>query len=537
MKAITAGKTMGVTATATAAAIPAKRSWRAVATELLKVYALQRGYRLQAMDPAKTQTRQMLKLVTAAAATRFGRDHDFASIRTVEDFQKRVPLRTFNQLWDEYWKEPFPNLVDVTWPGKMPYFAVSSGTASGKVKHIPCSREMIRSNRQAALDLLTHHIRNRPKTRIFDGKCFLLGGSTDLTEHAPGVKSGDISGIQASEKPEWTQHFYFPPLPVTLITEWEQKIDTLARLSLDEDIRFLSGAPGWMLILFEKLAALRPGSAGRVADFFPNLEMLTHGGVGFAPYRTRYEALLAGSRADLREVYPASEGFVAIADRGPGEGLRLNLDIGMFFEFVPVDELGSANPTRHWVGTIETGIDYAIVLNTCAGLWGYVIGDVVRFVDRDPPRLLISGRTSYSLSSFGEHLTGDLVESAVLAAAEDIGAVIAEYAVGTAFGDRGGALGHHIYVVECADEMPSPERIDRFGRFVDRFLMEANDDYRERRVIALGVREPVIRAVPPGTFAQWMKSRGKLGGQNKVPRVISDANLLRNLLDFTETTH
>ncbi len=442
-----------------------------------------------------------------AKETRFGRDHGFAGITSVADYQARVPLRTYAQHWDDYWKEPFPHLTDCTWPGTIPYFAVSSGTSSGKVKHIPCSAAMVKSNKRAAMDILVHHIANRPQTRIFDGKCFLLGGSSDLKELAPGIRAGDISGIAAAEKPWWVQRFYFPPKSLTFITDWDEKIERLAPLALAEDIRFLSGAPGWLAILFEKLASLRPETLGRIVDVFPHLEIMTHGGVSFAPYRRRFERLLEGSRAEMREVYPASEGFVAIADRGPLMGLRMLTDNGLFYEFVPTSELGSTNPTRHWLGNVEEGVDYAIALTTCAGLWSYMIGDVVRFVDRRPARIQITGRTSYMLSAFGEHLTGELVETCVLAAAESIGAGVPEFAVGTEFAEAGGALGRHAYVVEFDPQVAEADRVTRFAEAIDRELASRNEDYEERRVIPTGVRMPVVHAVPPGTFAALAEER------------------------------
>jgi hypothetical protein len=502
-------------------------------TPFLKLYAANRWRNLAREDAAPAQRRELLKLVRAAERTRFGRDHRFHSIGDVAAYQKRVPLRTYGQLWDEYWEDPFPRLVDCTWPGTMPYYAVSSGTSTGKVKYIPCSREMVAANKKAALDIFVHHLRNRPGSRVFDGKSFVLGGSTDLKEQAAGIYSGDISGIAANNVPWWIRRWYFPPQSLTFITDWEEKIDRLAPLALREDIRFVSGAPGWLTLLFEKLGSLKPGSGGRIAEIFPKLELITHGGVSLSPYRRRFQAMLEGSRAEMREVYPASEGFVAIADRGPGEGLRLVADNGLFYEFVPVDELGRDKPTRHWLGTVETGVDYAIVLTTCAGLWSCLIGDVVRFVDRSPPRLIITGRTSYMLSSFGEHLTGELVETCVLAAAEAIGAQVNEFSVGTQFGERGaGELGHHVYVVEFGEPATEPARLAAFTDALDRTLAERNEDYAERRAIARGVGAPVVHAVPPGTFARWMKSLGKLGGQNKVPRVISDPKLLAGLLDF-----
>ncbi len=499
-------------------------------TGLLRLHARRRLRQLASQDAAAAQERQLLSLVRCAEATRFGRDHGFARVRDARGFRERVPPRTYDQHWERYWRPDFPRLRDCTWPGAMPFFAVSSGTSTGEVKHIPCSREMVASNRRAALDVLVHHLAAAPESRLLDGDFFVLGGSTDLRELAPGVRAGDISGIAAFAQPWWSRPFAFPPPDVRFLTDWEEKLDRMARLSLDRRIRGISGAPGWLLVLFEKLATLRPEATGRAAGFYPELELLIHGGVGFAPYRARFEALLGGSRARLREVYPASEGFVAVADREPEAGMRLIVDNGLFFEFVPVGELGSADPTRHRVGTVEPGVDYAILLTTCAGLWAYAIGDVVRFVSVDPPRLRVVGRTSYLLSAFGEHVTGELVETCALAAARAAGLRVAEFAVGTEFLLDRGAWGRHVHLVEFAGPgLPPPDRLGAFRAALDRELAGRNEDYAERRAVPTGLLAPLVEPVPPGGFKAWLKGRGKLGGQHKVPRVINDAGLLADL--------
>ncbi|HEX6014618.1 MAG TPA: GH3 auxin-responsive promoter family protein, partial [Geminicoccaceae bacterium] len=247
------------------------------------------------------------------------------------------------------------------------------------------------------------------------------------------------------------------------------------------------------------------------------------------PYRRRFEALLEGSRAKLREVYAASEGFVAIADRGTGMGMRLVTDNGLFHEFVPIEELGSTNPTRHWVATVEPEIDYAIVLTTCAGLWAYVIGDAVRFVDTRPPRLLVTGRTSYMLSAFGEHVTGELVEACVLAAAREAGLAVAEFSVGAEFLVDRGAWGRHVHLVEFTGGLPSPPQVEKFRDALDRELASRNEDYAERRAVPVGLQAPLVEVMPAGGFQAWLKGRGKLGGQHKVPRVVSDPAILADL--------
>ena len=502
-------------------------------TPFLKLYARRRGEASRRQDPAAEQERQLIRLVRHAQDTRFGRDHSFAKIKTIADFQACVPLRRYEDMWRDYWQPEFPRLVDCTWPGAIPFFALSSGTTSGTTKYIPCSREMNKANDRAALDVLAHHITNRPGSRVLGGKSFMLGGSTELTELSPGIHAGDLSGIAAARTPFWARPYIYPPRELALIADWEKKIDLLSRGILDQDVRVIAGTPSWLLIFFERLFALKPERDPRLAGFFPNLELIIHGGVNFAPYRPRFEALLAGGHAESREVYPASEGFIAVADRGSAEGLRLISDNGLFYEFVPLGELAAAAPTRHWVANVETGLDYAVVVTSCAGLWAYVMGDTVKFVEHKPPRLLVTGRTSYTLSSFGEHLTGGEIEDAVSAASSAIGAQIADFAVGAVFPDDKTGRGGHLYLVEFSTPSPSPENSQRFLHIVDDVLSRRNDDYRVHRSGGFGLNPPQLRALPRGTFEAWMKSRGQLGGQHKVPRVIANADLFAALRHFT----
>lgn len=487
-------------------------------TPLLRLYAAWRRRRLQRLDPAATQEGLLLRLVRHAADTKFGRAHDFARIRSVADFQARVPLRRYEDFWRDWWQPAFPKLHGVTWPAPVPFFALSSGTTSGTTKYIPCTRAMLRANTRAALDLLVHHVTHRPGSRVFGGQSFMLGGSTDLTTLAPGIQAGDLSGIARARLPAWARRFGFPPLDIALMADWEAKLERLADTAPKADIRLITGTPSWLLILFERIAA--KGLGATAPEAFPNLELLVHGGVNFAPYRPRFEAWLAGSKAELREAYPASEGFIAVADRGPGEGLRLMIDNGLFFEFVPVEELDRPNPTRHWVATMQPGIDYAVVVSTCAGLWSYVIGDTVKVVNRAPPRVLITGRTSWAVSFFGEHLIDAEIETAIAAAAQSIGAMVTDFTLGADLPADG--VGGHVFLVEF-DQAPAPDRVAAFAQRLDRELAALNDDYRAHRAEGFGLRAPEVHVVQPGGFARWMKAQGRLGGQNKVPRVIGDS--------------
>jgi hypothetical protein len=510
------------------------------ATPILKLVAAFRARQLAAQDPRLIQERQLRRLLSAAKDTAFGRAHDFSRLRTIADYQRTVPLRTYDKFWEEYFKAAFPVLDNVTWPGRIPYFAVSSGTSSGTTKYIPYTHEMTDSNTRAGLDLLVHHVLNRPRSKLFAGRCFMLGGSTNLVSQADGVLSGDLSGIAVKTMRWWARQRYFPPADLALLENWEEKIERLAQESLRANIRMISGVPSWMLILLKRLSELVPESEGKITGIYPDLEMLVHGGVSFTPYYDTFRELLKGSHAELREVYPASEGFIAVADRGYGEGLRIVLDHGIFFEFVPFDELDSPNPTRHTVHSVELGVNYAIVLTTCAGLWSYVLGDTVRFVDLSPPRILVTGRTSYYLSAFGEHLIAEEIEDAVSVAATAIGLHISDYSVGPLYPTHPGELGGHLYVVETAERVPTADEQQAFLAALDGHLCKRNEDYKAHRAEGFGLHPPRAQFVPAGTFAEWMRVRGKLGGQHKVPRIIMKQELfdhLRNHVSHVSLEH
>lgn len=470
-----------------------------------------------------------MKLVHRARETKFGRDHGFSGIGAVSDFQNQVPLRDFEEFWATYWADPFPNLVDVSWPGRIPFFALTSGTTSGRSKYIPVSREMVRSNRRATADLFTFHLRANPKSHLLAGKSLMLSGSAQLTEEAPGVRSGDLSGIMAASVPWYARSRFFPPSDIGRIQDWEEKMALIAARSRHETIRVVGGTTSWLVLFLDQV--LEDACGAGLADVYPDLDLLVHGGVSFEPYRTHVERLCAGMATDVREVYPASEGFIAIADAGPDDGLRLCLDHGIFFEFVPVADLESTAPKRYWIDTVEDGVEYAIVVTTCAGLWSYLVGDTVRFVDRANARIVVTGRISQMLSAFGEHVIVSELDRAISAACRAMECVVVDYAVGAVVPRDGSPKGHHVIVVEFESQQPDP---DRFTALVDAALQEENDDYRAHRSGDFGVGPPQLVVGASGMFAAWMTKRGKLGGQNKVPRIISDPGLFSDLRVFAE---
>ncbi len=433
------------------------------------------------------------------------------------EYQRRVRLRGYEEFAAEWWGSSFPALGGATWPGPIRYLAKSSGTAGAATKHIPVSPAMLRANRAAALDVLAWHLAAKPDSRVLGGVNFLLGGSTALERLRGGVRAGDLSGIAAATVPRWARARTFPPAALALLPDWRDKMARLGPLSLARPITSLSGTPSWMLLFFEALAALRPGA--RAAQLYPALELVVHGGVGFAPYRARFAAWLDGSAALTREVYAASEGFCAVADRGDDEGLRLILDRGLFFEFVRPAELDAANPDRRWIGDAEPGVDYALVLSSNAGLWSYVIGDTVRLLQTHPPRLLITGRTAWSLSVAGEHLIGAELDAAMTEAAAALGRRVIDYSAAPLPPDAADPRGGHRFAVE----LDGPADAAAFAGALDAALARQNEDYAAHRAGGFGLRDPDVRLLPPGAFARWMAARGKLGGQNKVPRVLRDA--------------
>lgn len=502
-------------------------------THLLRGYAGFRYIELGSMDPQTIQRNLLRRLVARAQDTKFGKHHNFSEIDTVEKFQSFVPLRRYEDFFRDYWQQNFPILDNCTWPDIIPYFALSSGTTTGKSKYIPISRDLIFSNWKAAQDILVHHVANNPWSNILGGKCLFLGGSTPLKEEAEGIFSGDMSGIEVRELPVWQEPWIFPSRDIALIPDWEKKINLIANIILGEDIRSISGAPNWLLLFIDKLFSLYPNKK-KLVDFFPNLELIIHGAINFAPYYDSFKSLLEGSHAETRELYAASEGSIAIADRSNSEGLRLILDGGLFYEFVPVDELNSIKPSRKWIADVKTNVEYAIVLSNCSGLWSYILGDTLRFIDLEPPRILITGRTSYRLSVVGEHLIAEEIAQAIGESARAICAHITDYCVGSSQSIGLKTEFRHEYLVEFYNKIPNEVELKKFTCCLDEKLKSLNDDYAQQREHDFGLKEPLVFALRPKAFSTWMKKKEKLGGQHKVPRIINDPEVFFKLKEFLQ---
>ncbi|AMV39434.1 GH3 auxin-responsive promoter family protein [Planctomyces sp. SH-PL62] len=489
------------------------------------VHAKMRMRTLAALDPVREQRRTLRRLVSQARRTRFGRDHGFDAIRTVEEYQRRVPARTYEALWSEYLRDRYPVFEDLTWPGRIPYLALTSGTTQGATKYIPVSRQMVRSNRKAAQTVTAAHMAARPGSKLFDGRVFFLGGTTKLEEPAPGVRQGDLSGVAAIELAPALRPYTFPPLDLALESDWDRKLDRLAERSLAHKITLVSGVPSWLLMLFQRVLALSGRST--IAEVWPHLELVVHGGVKFDPYEATFRETIGSDEVRLQETYPCSEGFVAFGDPETGL-LRLLVDHGIFYEFIPVAEYEPESPHagRYWLENVETGVDYVLVVSTCAGMWAHVIGDTIRFESLDPPLLRFTGRTKYTLSAFGEHLIHEEVEAALAETAAATGATIREWHVGPRFAEP---LGFHQYVIEF---QARPGDLATFRSRLDEDLRRRNADYDAHRRPGSGIPAPALIAARPGAFEGWMRRRGKLGGQNKVPRMDAGGAATLDLVDY-----
>jgi GH3 auxin-responsive promoter len=371
--------------------------------------------------------------------------------------------------------------------------------------------------------MIAQHLASKPNSRLFRGKLFMLGGSTALDHPAAGVGQGDLSAVTAQTISPLLRPYSFPPIDLALDPVWDRKLTAMAERSLSEPITLVSGVTSVLLSLFQRLLDL--SGKATVAEVWPTLEVVVHGGVKFDPYRVSTSTLLGDPSIRIQESYPCSEGFIAFGDRET-DLLRLVFDHGIFYEFVPVEELGKERPTRHWLGNAEAGVNYAIVVSTCAGLWSHVIGDTIRFERIIPPLLTFTGRTRYTLSPFGEHLISEEIEAAIARAASASGASVKDWHVGPVFA---GSPGYHRYVVEFLREI---DNLEAFRKALDEELRRENEHYAWFRAEGGGMPAPAIFVAKAGGFDDWMRSMGKLGGQHKVPRIDGSGKLTEELVAF-----
>jgi hypothetical protein len=470
----------------------------------------------------KIQHKVFEQLIERANTTAFARDHYFGDIKTYEDFKRLVPIRDYEEL-SPYIKRVVDGEVNVLWPGKPTYLTKTSGTTSG-VKYIPISSESMPEHIKAARNALLSYIHETGKADFLDGKMIFLQGSPVLAEKA-GIPTGRLSGIVAHHVPGYLQKNRLPSYEVNCIEDWEEKVDAIVQETISQDMRLISGIPPWCQMYFDRLSALSDGK--KIKDIFPNFKLFVYGGVNFEPYRSRMMDSI-GFNIDTIETYPASEGFIAFQDSQKEKGLLLLVDSGIFYEFIPTDEYFNENPTRISLQDVELDKNYALILNTNAGLWGYSIGDTVKFVSKNPYKIVVTGRIKHYISAFGEHVIGEEVEQALMGVANEEGIDIIEFTVAPQVNPAQGELPYHEWFIEFGTE---PKDLKAFAAMVDKALQAKNIYYFD--LIDGNILQPlIIRSLKKDTFINYMRSQGKLGGQNKVPRLANDRKIADGLKEY-----
>ena len=462
----------------------------------------------------------MRDLCRMAQHTEFGSKYEFGSIKNSNEFRERVPIRTYDDFKPYIYRlrEGEQNLL---WPTKQKWFAKSSGTTSGKSKYIPVTSESLEEcHYKGGKDALSIYYELNGMADVYSGKTLVLGGSSNIHSYNRACYTGDLSAIIIRNLPIWVELKRIPNKDIALMEDWEHKIDKMAIASMNEDVRMVVGVPSWTLVLMKRILEMK--SKALITDVWPNLELFLHGGVSFSPYRKQFEKLIDSPKMNFLETYNASEGFFSIQDRLGEKDMLLMLDYGIYYEFIPIANEGKEQPETLALEEVTLGEVYAMVISTNGGLWRYKIGDTIQFTNLSPFRIKVSGRTKHFINAFGEEV---IIENAVAAlehACAETSATISDFTAGPVFM---GSLnkGRHEWFIEFQEP---PNNLEKFKYVLDEALQRENSDYQAKRSYNLALEEPLIRTLPKGTFYRWMKKRGKLGGQNKVPRLSNDREYL-----------
>lgn len=474
--------------------------------------------------PHDVQEEWFQNLISAAEATEWGKKYDYKSIFTPEEYKNRVPISDYDDI-KGYVDRMIKGEQNLLWPSDIKWFAKSSGTTSDRSKFIPVSIEALEEcHYQGGKDMLTIYCHNRPNNKVFTGKSVVIGGSSQINNFSPDSYYGDLSSILIRNLPFWAEFLRTPNLEVTLNPNFEEKIEHIAQLTIKENVTSLAGVPTWNIVMAKRILEIT--GKDNLLEVWPNLEFYGHGGVSFKPYREQFKRLIPSDNMYYLENYNASEGYFGLQDQSDSEDLLLMLDYGIYYEFLPIENLNDEHPKTLSLSEVEIGKNYALVISTNAGLWRYKIGDTIRFTSLSPYRFQISGRTKQFINTFGEEVIVDNAEQALKAACEVTDAIIRDYTAGPVyFGDN--EAGAHEWIIEFEKQ---PTDFNKFCETLDSKLREINSDYDAKRFKDLALRKPVIHNAPDNTFYLWMKSRGKLGGQNKVPRLANDRQYLDSLL-------
>jgi GH3 auxin-responsive promoter len=479
-------------------------------------------------NPIDVQYQVFHELIEAAKDTEWGRAYDFRSIQNIIDFQNRVPVRGYEDIFP-YIERILKGEQNVLWPSDVEWFAKSSGTTNARSKFIPVTPESLEEcNYKGGKDVMSIIIENKPFTQLFEGKGLSIGGSLSVNPYNSLTSVGDISAIIMHNLPSWADFIRTPPIEVALIDNWEEKLKQMTEICGRENVTSILGVPTWTIVLLDRI--LQQKGATSMLDIWPNFEIFVHGAVAFDPYRNLFQdKYFPSTQVSYIETYNASEGFFALQDdfSRPGEML-LMLDYGIFYEFLPVSEWEKEYPNALTLDEVKVGQNYALVISTNSGLWRYKLGDTVKFTSKYPFRLKVSGRTKHFINVFGEEIIVENADAAIIFACQETGAVMAEYTAGPVYFENG-TKGRHEWIVEFS--IP-PSDLLQFTALLDQHLRSINSDYDAKRFQELALLDPIVHLAPNHTFYNWMATRGKLGGQHKVPRLSNSREYLNSLLQF-----
>jgi hypothetical protein len=477
-------------------------------------------------NPIDTQQQVFNDLIGSAQFTEYGKKYRFEEINNIAEFQKNVPINDYETL-KPYIQRILEGTQNVLWPSPIKWFAKSSGTTSDKSKFIPVSKESLDNTHfRAGKDVLALYLRENPASNLTNGKCLILGGSHQVNQLNAASFFGDLSAVTLQNMPFAGQLFRLPELSIALMTEWEEKIDRMAHSTINENVTYIAGVPTWTIVLIKRIFEITGKNS--LLDIWPNLELYIHGGVNFTPYRRQFEQLIPSPNMHYRETYNASEGFFAAQDREDEEGMLLFLNHGIFYEFMPMEEYGKENSRTLTLKEVELYKNYAIVVTTNGGLWRYLVGDTIQFTSLSPFRIKVTGRLKHFINAFGEELIVDNADNAIAIACAETGAVVADYSAAPVYmtGEDNGA---HEWIIEF-DYLPVP--LEQFTNLLDKSLQAINSDYEAKRYKDMALRMPVVHRMPKDGFQHWLKDKGKLGGQHKVPRLSNERTYIEEMLPY-----
>ena len=476
--------------------------------------------------PHDVQQELFKKLLSEAKNTEFGKKYEFKSIANYQQYKERVPVHAYETLFP-YIERLMRGEQNILWPSEITWFAKSSGTTNARSKFIPVSPEALEDcHFKGGKDLISIYVNNYPETKMFTGKGLTIGGSHQINEYDPNANSyyGDVSAVIMQNLPLWAQLIRTPKLDVALMDKWEEKIEKMAAITSEENVTNLVGVPTWTILLIQRVLELK--GKDNILEIWPNLEVFFHGAVAFTPYRELFKKLIPKADMNYCETYNASEGFFGIQDQKDSNELLLMLDYGIFYEFIPFDQINNPDPQTISLDEVEVGKNYAMLISTNSGLWRYNIGDTIKFTSTSPYRIKISGRTKHFINAFGEEVIIENAESAITDACTKTGAIIDNFTAAPIYFDEGNKGGHE-WIIEFKKQ---PDNLERFTQFLDEKLREINSDYDAKRYKDMALLPPVVHSAQEGTFYAWMKKRGKLGGQNKVPRLSNNREHIDDIL-------